>query len=545
MSARKAIDYFRHPAAPRTILSAGFLTGAIFFVFYHVQQLTVAHYDAKAHLVVARRILDSLEPGYSQIGISWLPLIHLIYLPFVIFDSQYRSGLLPSLISVAAFSLSGWLVFQISYRVTRSVAAGFFAAVILLANPNLLYLQSCPLTEPMFMVLFLMAIDRLMLWRESDRISMPWSAAIWTSLAGLCRYEGWIFFAGVLFLLTCDFWTRYIPKPKALKAGALYCAFFGIPVAAHFSYIFLRLGGAFFLRVVEGNPDPYLTHKRPFLSLFYHLGEVTQMAGALPLLAAAAGILMFLFQRTEWKRRMPLWLLWMPSLINISALYWGHIYRLRYSVLLLPAVGIFGSLAVASAGAKRRVLILLATVATILPWFSWYFFDLARGNIFTPGPGLLWLPAATLVLFLIARAKKWYDWILPFLCVLGMHIPVLNAENRPMMAEALEHEFIEPERQQILKHIGQFYEGRKILIDMGRLAPLVYDSGLPVKEFVYNEGMGVLWHTAMRQPDSVVEWICTQDGDAVSRHMAANPGWADKYSLEVGTAHLSLYRLKR
>ena len=30
--------------------------------------LTLSHYDAKAHLVVARRILDSLTPSWEQVG---------------------------------------------------------------------------------------------------------------------------------------------------------------------------------------------------------------------------------------------------------------------------------------------------------------------------------------------------------------------------------------------------------------------------------------------------------------------------------------------
>ena len=38
--------------------------------------LTLSHYDAKAHLVVARRVIDSLTPGWKQIGAVWLPLPH-------------------------------------------------------------------------------------------------------------------------------------------------------------------------------------------------------------------------------------------------------------------------------------------------------------------------------------------------------------------------------------------------------------------------------------------------------------------------------------
>jgi hypothetical protein len=39
--------------------------------------------DAVAHLHIARRIFDSSNPGFSQLGSVWLPLPHLLLLPFV------------------------------------------------------------------------------------------------------------------------------------------------------------------------------------------------------------------------------------------------------------------------------------------------------------------------------------------------------------------------------------------------------------------------------------------------------------------------------
>jgi hypothetical protein len=528
----------------RWIILAGLVAGVAFFIYYYAQQLTVAHYDAKAHLLVSRRIVDSLEPGYSQIGAHWLPLIHLIYLPFVIFDAQYRSGFLPSMISVFAFALSGWLAYRISCRFTGSVVAGIFAAVVLFANPNLEYLQSCPLTEPVYMALFLLAVEGLIAWRESDHSKMPWLAAIWMSLGALCRYEGFYFFAGVLALLFFDFWTQYIPRRKVIQAGTVFLSVFAVPVVLHFGYIYLRLGDSFFGRVAAGNPDPYMTYKRPFISLVYHLGELSQMAAILPLLLAAIGLLLWLVQRKHFSFRIPLILLWIPSLINISALYWGLIYRLRYSVLLLPAVAIFGSLAIASSETKKRALIFLAIVVMTLPGFSWYFQLTKHDNRLLPGPGAFVLPAIGLLLFLIARIRNWHAWALLVLCVIGMQFPPLAREYRPMIVETMEHEFIEPERQEVLGYLRQNYDGQRIMIDMGKQAPLVYDSRLDAKKFIYNEGGSVFWHKAILNPEQHVGWLCLEKGDAIWELLQADPGWADAYTLAVKTESFSLYRLK-
>ena len=75
--------------ASRIILTLGFAFGFAYFCFYFGRGLSVAHYDAKAHLFVARRIIDSLTPGYVQMGSHWPQLTHLIYLQLVAFESQY------------------------------------------------------------------------------------------------------------------------------------------------------------------------------------------------------------------------------------------------------------------------------------------------------------------------------------------------------------------------------------------------------------------------------------------------------------------------
>jgi len=335
-----------------------------------------------------------------------------------------------------------------------------------------------------------------------------------------------------------------MPRQKVIQAAGIFIGTFAVPAAAHFGYIYLRLGDNFFNRVAGGHPSPYLTYKRPILSAVYHLGELSQMAALLPLLLAAAGLILMLSQRKLFALRAPLLLLWLPSLINISALYWGLIYRLRYSVLLLPAVAIFGSLVLTSAAAKKRALLLLLSVAMVLPWLSWYFAKTDPSGRLVAGPGVLLVPAAGIILFMIARVRSQYAWSLLALCILGMQTPPLAREKHPMMIETLEHEFIEPERQEVMQYIWKNYDGKRILIDMGKQAPLVYDLHLNVKNFVYNEGGEIAWHEALRSPSKQVGWMCTETGDAIWERLQVDPGWAAEYALALKTEHFLLYRLR-
>jgi len=458
-------------------------------------------------------------------------------------DGQYRTAMMPSLLSVCAFVLSAWLVYRISFRMTNSPAAGFFAGVILLSNGNLQYLQSCPLTEPIYIALMLAALDSLIIWREREGRALPWAPAAWSALGALCRYEAWYFVAGILLLLAWDFWRRHRPRVETARGALMFVAAFCLPVGAHFAYIYSRIGDSFIHRVVRGKAGPYETFKHPLLSLIYHLGEVAQAAAILPLLVAFVGVLYCLSRCRPFSRWAPLLLLWTPSLVNISALYWGLIYRVRYSSLLIPAVAVFASLVLQSASLPRFALIASTLAVMVLPWLSWYFPPEWVYRFFLPGPGLTGLPVVALLAFLIARAAGSYRWPLLLLAVLGVQMPALEGENRPILAETLEHQFLEGERQRVLLFLRENYDGTRLLIDMGKLAPLVYDSGIPVRGFVHSEGDRVLWEKARGAPHHEVGWILAGKDDAIWIALQVDPHWADRYSLALKTDNYRIYRL--
>src|ERR1700744_4898769 len=49
--------------------------------------------DAVAHLHIARRVFDCHQPRFSQLGSVWLPLPHILLLPFVQVYSWWANGL--------------------------------------------------------------------------------------------------------------------------------------------------------------------------------------------------------------------------------------------------------------------------------------------------------------------------------------------------------------------------------------------------------------------------------------------------------------------
>src|ERR1700693_6064391 len=58
--------------------------------------------DSISHLEIARRVVSSTSPGLAQLGYVWLPLPHLLMLPFVWSSPLYQNGFAGSILSTAA-----------------------------------------------------------------------------------------------------------------------------------------------------------------------------------------------------------------------------------------------------------------------------------------------------------------------------------------------------------------------------------------------------------------------------------------------------------
>ena len=91
---------------PAAVFAAALTGGALAALFYQRLGLTLSHYDARGHLIVARRIFDSITPGWQQIGAVWLPLPHLLNAIPVQIDVFYRTGLSAVAISVLSFAVT-------------------------------------------------------------------------------------------------------------------------------------------------------------------------------------------------------------------------------------------------------------------------------------------------------------------------------------------------------------------------------------------------------------------------------------------------------
>src|SRR5213593_2141928 len=114
------------------------LAGAVSIAsfFYYLRHGDLLLYgDAVAHINIARRIFDSRTPGPLQLGTVWLPLQHILTVPFIIWDRLWQNGIGGSVISAVSYVLGGRGILRLAGALgTRGAAWLALAAYAL--NPN-------------------------------------------------------------------------------------------------------------------------------------------------------------------------------------------------------------------------------------------------------------------------------------------------------------------------------------------------------------------------------------------------------------------------
>src|SRR5580700_7140863 len=114
------------------------------FLYYNRQGAVLLYGDAVAHINIARRVFDSKTPGLLQLGTVWLPLPHLLILPFILSKQLWQSGSGGSIPSMAAFIVGVLGIFRLA-RTALTVngqvdsiakAGAWAAAIVYIANPN-------------------------------------------------------------------------------------------------------------------------------------------------------------------------------------------------------------------------------------------------------------------------------------------------------------------------------------------------------------------------------------------------------------------------
>jgi hypothetical protein len=209
--------------------AAGILSVLSWLYFHHLGDV-LAYKDAVSHLELARRVIDSPTTGFGQLGGIWLPLPHLLMLPFIWIDPLYYSGLAGSLVSMASYVVTSVLVFKIVRDLTGRSLPAYIGALVFITNPNVLYLQSTPMTEMLLFACIAGAVYLAQRWIETDSYVYLFGAGAAAFLGTLTRYEAWVLLAALTVVIVAAAWRKGYSRVQieGVALGFLFLAAIGI-----------------------------------------------------------------------------------------------------------------------------------------------------------------------------------------------------------------------------------------------------------------------------------------------------------------------------
>jgi hypothetical protein len=400
------------------------------FLYFYSHDKILLYGDAVAHINIARRVFDSQFPGLSQLGTVWLPLPHLLTLPFIVNDKMWSSGIGGSLPSMVAFVFGAVGIAKIFWSSRLFGAqgdinlywAGWLAALVYLCNPNLLYMQSTAMTEPLTVALVIWAIyfyckfgagQRAALFEaineEESQAHARWAGrallhcALVLAAAALTRYDCWLLAAAVGIAVFLRTFVRFrglglVRYKQAVQKRLrtqflLFAAVIAIVPLFWLAYNQLLFGnalefanGKYSARAIAersleaGNPPHPGSHQVRVAAGQYweatRLNVGSDRLASAVLTIAVAGGMSLLFAEASLAV-----LLWIPFAFYIWAIAYGGIpifapdrwpfsyYNVRYGLELLPAVAVgcgYLLLLMFRGWEKRRLQLVVTVVFVVL-----------------------------------------------------------------------------------------------------------------------------------------------------------------------------------
>jgi hypothetical protein len=510
---------------PLSLRAGAIVLGAIILVaagsvyYFYAHGLSNLYGDGLAHVEGARRLFDSRTPGYSEIGSTWLPLFHVLASPLAQNSFLWRTGLAGSLISAAAFIVTGWFLFQLSLGMNRNLAAATISLAAFMLCPSMLFLASTPLTEPLALMWAVLVVYGLFHFQQNGSRLALIGAAIAGFFGTLTRYDGWFilpFAAAFLLLARKDSW-----RPR-IRNAITFSLIAGVGPLLWFAHNAHRFGNsldfyngphsakAIYAHQLATTAFRYPTDGSLLIAARYYLADLTLIAGMWPLELAILGLIVWILDVPRRASRAAALLFLVPFVFYVQSMAHSSIpiyvpkvfpftyYNLRYGIEMLPALAIFPSFVLSSRLTHRGRSVLLAI----------------------------------------------------FLCaLLFQNVDLLSngVRNLAVVQESIQNNPCKSKRQQaLISYFRDHYDGRTILVASGKWPCVMPTVDIPFAKTL-SEPDEKSWNQLRKAIPKEVEWIIRGSDDSVDEMMRAYPAVFGDFDLVqrdefAGEGSVEIYR---
>jgi cellulose synthase/poly-beta-1,6-N-acetylglucosamine synthase-like glycosyltransferase len=471
--------------------------------YYFRQHELLLYQDALSHMRISRSVFDNITPGLAQLGSVWLPLPHMLMWPFIWNDYLWHSGLAGSFVSMPCYIIAAICIFLSARRLTQSSSASFIGTLVFILNPNVLYLQSIPLSETVCIATSALTAYYFLCWVQDGKLHQMILVAICAFFATLSRYDGWALFVCVFL---CVVIVGLIKRQgwHHIRANLVVFGVLGsLGIALWFLWNKVIFGDPLYFQKglyssqsqqsQELTVGQLFTYHNLWQSFRFYTIDSVQTIGVILFALAFVGIAWFVLKHKFKPVTFAALLFAIPFPFYILALYGGqaiiwipganppnahiYMYNVRYGAQMVVPASLFVALLVERIG------------------------SIAKGRINTIGRiTLLWVILAQTLLIVSQGIITLQDGQFNYAC---------------------------GPQKTIVTFLAQHYDTGKILQDVYASQFDVSDAGIDFRNVIY-EGSGEYWIQALQDPTSTVNWIVIRPSDPldlVSQQLKKDPAF--------------------
>jgi energy-converting hydrogenase Eha subunit C len=250
----------------RWVAASAAIVSVASYWYFASKGMALGYADSISHLQIASRTLHSPTAGFAQLGGVWLPLPHILMLPLIWFTPFYYSGFAGSVVSMLSYVVACVYVYKIARGLTGARIPALAGVLVFALNPNILYMQSTPMTELLLFAAIAAMTYYIQKWVQTEEHAKKYpylfAAAVTAFIACLTRYEAWPITIVMGVVVTFVAWRQY--GRHAMTGVALGFAF----IAS--ASVLLWLG---WNMLIFGNPLNFQNGKYAKPSLWVGEGE--------------------------------------------------------------------------------------------------------------------------------------------------------------------------------------------------------------------------------------------------------------------------------
>lgn len=448
----------------------------------YIKGWNIAYGDAESHLNIAKRVLSSPTPGFSQLGGIWLPLPHLLMIPFIYFDPLWRTGLAGTFVSSLFYIISSIYIYKLIYLITKKPDASLLGFFIFAGNPNILYMQTTPLSEMTLIGFFILSLYYFTKYLEQNILSDLVLAGFFGFGASLCRYDGWFLIIIECLILLNFFLFNKNKRNEWLSKFLLFStpALFGILLWLLWDLIIL--GDAFYFSNSPFSAKAqqygfFLRGELPaynniFLSFLYYFYTAGANIGIIIFVLSIGGLVFFkMNDKTRWY--LP-WILCIPFVFYVLTLYLGQ------SVIFIP----------------------MLTPET----FKWNLFNVRYGIMMVPA-------AAFFTAYLFSESPK-YLYILILFGLFFQSISFISGYESIITIQDGTIGLSRTLESDVQRWLTKNYDGGYVLLDDYAKPVSIIRTPISLDKIIYI-GNKPYWENSFVTPEKYEKWIIMQKGDSI------------------------------